>query len=97
MCNYVFPDAEINPRQILIIFLLFFFVQSMTDDKLKEEVSQLHDDKEKYQGVAKEALKKALQEKMEISKKYQDIERWLSNLIWDSIKVWFDFILLPGV
>jgi len=47
----------------------------MTDDKLKEEIAQLYEDKEKYQSVAKEALRKAMQEKMDVVKKYQDLER----------------------
>lgn len=47
----------------------------MTDEKLREEVTQLQDDKEKYQTIAKEALQKAMQEKMDIVKKYQDLEK----------------------
>ena len=51
----------------------------MTDDKLREEVLQLHNDKEKYQIVAKEALRKAAQERMEAVKGMQDLQRCVSE------------------
>lgn len=48
----------------------------MTDEKLREEVTQLYDDKEKYQTVAKEALRKSMQEKMDVLQKYQELEKY---------------------
>ncbi|CAG7831650.1 unnamed protein product, partial [Allacma fusca] len=53
--------------------------KTMTDDKLREEVLQLHEDKEKYQIVAKEALRKAAQERMEALKNMNDLQRNLSS------------------
>lgn len=47
----------------------------MTEDKLREEVIQLLQDKEKYQSVAKDALRKAMTEKLEVAKKFKDAER----------------------
>jgi len=47
----------------------------MTEDKLREEVIQLLQDKEKYQNVAKDALRKAMHEKLEVTKKFKDTER----------------------
>jgi hypothetical protein len=47
----------------------------MTDDKLREQVTKLHQDKEKYQTIAKEALRKSMQEKMEVLKKCHDLEK----------------------
>lgn len=40
-----------------------------------EEVSQIYADKEKYQTVAKEALRKYMQDKMDISKRCLELER----------------------
>lgn len=53
--------------------------QSMTEDKLREEVIHLLQEKEKYQNVAKDALRKAMHEKLEISKKFKDTERLNHN------------------
>lgn len=47
----------------------------MTDERLREEIVQLQEDKEKYQTVAKEALRKSMQDKMDIAKKYHDLEK----------------------
>lgn len=47
----------------------------MTDEKLREEVTQLYADKEKYQAVAKEALRKATQDKIDISKRCMELEK----------------------
>ncbi|XP_035708744.1 sarcolemmal membrane-associated protein isoform X1 [Folsomia candida] len=49
--------------------------KSMTDERLREEIVQLQEDKEKYQTVAKEALRKSMQDKMDIAKKYHDLEK----------------------
>lgn len=53
----------------------------MTEDKLREEVVQLLQDKEKYQNTAKEALRKAMQEKLEVSKKFKDTERYVCKTV----------------
>jgi len=50
-------------------------LQSMSEDKLREEVVQLNADKENYQEAAKEALRKSLTDKIEVIKKCQDLER----------------------
>ncbi len=47
----------------------------MTDEKLREQVTQLHEDKEKYQTIAKEALWKSMQEKMDVLKKCHELEK----------------------
>ncbi|ODN02007.1 Sarcolemmal membrane-associated protein, partial [Orchesella cincta] len=54
--------------------------KSMTEDKLREEVIQLLQDKEKYQNVAKDALRKAMHEKLDVTKKFKDTERNLQEL-----------------
>ena len=47
----------------------------MSEEKLREEVLELLEDKEKYQEAAKEALRKAMTDKVEALKKHQDLER----------------------
>lgn len=53
--------------------------KNVTEEKLREDISKLQDEKEKYQNAAKESLKKVLQEKLEAIRKVQDLENSLSN------------------
>ena len=53
--------------------------KSMTEDKMREEVKRLMEDKEEYQIQAKDALKTALNDKMDMVKKCQEVEKALST------------------
>ncbi|CAG7722271.1 unnamed protein product [Allacma fusca] len=53
--------------------------KSMTEDKQRDEVLHLHEDKEKYQIAAKEALRKAAQDRMEALKSMNDLQRNLTS------------------
>lgn len=50
-------------------------MQNFAEDKLRDELRKLQEDKNTYQGLAKECLQKVLQEKLEAVQKCQDIER----------------------
>jgi len=54
-----------------------FPCQNFAEDKLREELRKLQEDKCQYQGTAKESLHKMLQEKLEAVQKMQDLERYL--------------------
>ena len=51
----------------------------MTEDKLRDEAQRLMEEKEEYQEVAKDTLKKLVDEKLEAVKKMQDLEKQLST------------------
>ncbi|CAB3369169.1 Hypothetical predicted protein [Cloeon dipterum] len=53
--------------------------KNFPEEKVREEVRRLLDEKDSYQAAAKEALKKVVQEKVEAVLKLKDIERALSN------------------
>jgi hypothetical protein len=53
------------------------FVKNFHEDKLREEIRKLYDEKNIYQDVSKESLRKVLTEKMETLKKLQETERWI--------------------
>lgn len=53
--------------------------KNIGEDRLREEVLLLQEDKDQYQVAAKELLKTLLQEKLEAVKKLQDAERSLGN------------------
>ncbi|XP_035215099.1 sarcolemmal membrane-associated protein-like, partial [Stegodyphus dumicola] len=53
--------------------------KNVTEEKLKDDVIKLQEDKDKYQMAAKESLRKVLQEKLEAVRKVQDLENSLSN------------------
>lgn len=53
-----------------------FSLQNFAEDKLREELRKLQEDKSQYQGTAKESLCKMLQEKLEAVQKMQDLERY---------------------
>ncbi|KAF4525125.1 hypothetical protein B566_EDAN005067 [Ephemera danica] len=55
------------------------YSKTFAEDKLREELRKLQDDKEQYQGAAKEAVRKVLQEKLDAVQKLQDLERALGN------------------
>jgi bacterioferritin-associated ferredoxin len=57
-----------------------FSCQNFAEDKLREELRKLQEDKCQYQGTAKESLRKMLQEKLEAVQKMQDLERYLYKL-----------------
>ena len=50
--------------------------QNFGEDKLREEIARLQEEKNAYQNVAKESLKKVLQEKLEAVRKLQELERY---------------------
>ncbi|GFS92919.1 sarcolemmal membrane-associated protein [Nephila pilipes] len=53
--------------------------KNVTEEKLKDDVIKLQEDKDKYQMAAKESLRKILQEKLEAIRKVQELENSLSN------------------
>jgi CHASE3 domain sensor protein len=57
-------------------FKTWFSFQNFAEDKLREELRKLLEDKSQYQGTAKESLRKMLQEKLEAVQKMQDLERY---------------------
>ena len=54
-------------------------MQCMTEDKLRDEAQRLMMEKEEYQEIAKDTLKKLVDEKLEAVRKMQDLEKQLSN------------------
>jgi len=50
-------------------------LQNFPEEKVREEVRRLLEEKDSYQAAAKEALKKVVQEKVEAVVKLKDIER----------------------
>lgn len=55
--------------------ILSYFVQNFPEDKLRDELRKLHDDKNIYQSTAKDRLKKIYEEKLEVVQKCQEVER----------------------
>ncbi|XP_066997540.1 sarcolemmal membrane-associated protein [Anabrus simplex] len=55
------------------------YSKNFAEDKLREELRKLQEDKSQYQGTAKESLQKVLQEKLEAIQKLNDLERALRN------------------
>lgn len=53
--------------------------KSATDEKLREEIARLHEERDRYQDTAKESLRKVLQEKLEAVRKVQDLEYSVTN------------------
>ncbi|CAL1273219.1 unnamed protein product [Larinioides sclopetarius] len=53
--------------------------KNVTEEKLKDDVLKLQEDKDKYQMAAKESLRKILQEKLDAIRKVQELENSLSN------------------
>ncbi|XP_058828235.1 sarcolemmal membrane-associated protein isoform X2 [Topomyia yanbarensis] len=58
---------------------LQYFQKSMTDDRLREEVLKLQDEKSQYQSTAKEALWKVHQERLDATHKLATIEKALCS------------------
>uniref|UniRef100_A0A915ICW6 Sarcolemmal membrane-associated protein n=1 Tax=Romanomermis culicivorax TaxID=13658 RepID=A0A915ICW6_ROMCU len=58
---------------------LLAFSKNMNEDKLREQIIQLQEEKEKYELSGKEALRRALQEKMEAVQRLSDVERSLET------------------
>ncbi|XP_058456224.1 sarcolemmal membrane-associated protein [Malaya genurostris] len=58
---------------------LQYFQKSITDDKLREEVLKLQDEKNQYQSSAKEALWKVHQERLDATHKLATIEKALCS------------------
>jgi hypothetical protein len=65
-----------------------FSLQNFAEDKLREELRKLQEDKCQYQGTAKESLRKLLQEKLEAVQKMQDLERYGSYFCY-IVQLWF--------
>ncbi|XP_063219392.1 sarcolemmal membrane-associated protein-like isoform X2 [Bacillus rossius redtenbacheri] len=55
------------------------YSKNFAEDKLREELQKLQEDKNQYQGTAKESLRKLLQEKLDAVQKLNDLERTLNN------------------
>lgn len=58
---------------------LQYFQKGMTDDKLREEVLKLQDEKYQYQNSAKDALRKVHQERLDATHKVATIEKALCS------------------
>ncbi|XP_039298941.1 sarcolemmal membrane-associated protein isoform X2 [Nilaparvata lugens] len=58
---------------------LRIYSKNFSDDKLREELRKLHDDKNVYQSAAKDYLRKALEEKLEAVNRCQQLELKLTN------------------
>jgi hypothetical protein len=56
-------------------------LQNFPEEKVREEVRRLLEEKDSYQAAAKEALKKVVQEKVEAVVKLKDIERCVFQLL----------------
>lgn len=54
--------------------------KSATDDKLREEIARLQEERARYEDTAKESLQKVLQEKLEALRRVQELEYTASNL-----------------
>lgn len=55
------------------------FAKNITEDKLREQIFQLQEEKERYELAGKEALRRALQEKLEAMQRLSDVERSLET------------------
>ncbi|KAI4501701.1 hypothetical protein M0802_003036 [Mischocyttarus mexicanus] len=58
---------------------LVVYSKNYTDDKIRNELVKLQEEKAQYQNTAKEALQKILQEKLEITKRLVHVETQLSE------------------
>ncbi|EFN80831.1 Sarcolemmal membrane-associated protein [Harpegnathos saltator] len=58
---------------------LAVYSKNYTEDKIRNELTKLQDEKAQYQNAAKEALQKILQEKLEVTKKLVQLEGRLSE------------------
>ncbi|GLH11067.1 Uncharacterized protein GBIM_15914 [Gryllus bimaculatus] len=58
---------------------LLTYSKNFAEDKLRDELRKLQEDKSLYQGTAKESLRKLLQEKIDAVQRLNDLERTLSN------------------
>jgi len=70
-----FPSPHLIISYLKYLYNFIKLVKSMNEDKLRDEVLNLQEDKEKYQNAAKEALQNALQEKMELIAKKAMLEK----------------------
>lgn len=55
------------------------YSKNFTEDKIRNELVKLQEDKAQYQTTAKEALQKILQEKLEVTQKLVHLERQLND------------------
>lgn len=58
---------------------LAVYSKNYTDDKIRNELAKLQDEKAQYQNAAKEALQKILQEKLEVTQRLVQLEGRLSE------------------
>lgn len=58
---------------------LAVYSKNYTEDKIRNELAKLQDEKAQYQNAAKEALQKILQEKLEVTQKLVQLEGRLSE------------------
>ncbi|XP_066994733.2 sarcolemmal membrane-associated protein-like [Anabrus simplex] len=58
---------------------LQIYSKNFPEDKLRDELRKLQEDKNRYEEVVKESIRKMLLEKTEAVQKYEDLERLLSN------------------
>ncbi|XP_065566129.1 sarcolemmal membrane-associated protein-like isoform X2 [Artemia franciscana] len=59
---------------------LAVYVKNQSEDKLKEDVLQMIEERSKYEDAAKESLSRALQEKNDSLRKLEVVERSLANI-----------------
>lgn len=59
---------------ITLMMINFLICQANSEESIRVELAQLQEDKHMYETTAKESLKKALEEKLEASQNYADME-----------------------
>lgn len=72
-------EDRILSRVEILENILQSYSKNFPEDKLRDELRKLHDDKSVYQSTAKERLKKIYEEKLEAIQKCQEVERALLN------------------
>ncbi|XP_054279906.1 sarcolemmal membrane-associated protein [Macrosteles quadrilineatus] len=77
--NALIAEDRLLSRVEILENQLQTYAKNFPEDKLREELRKLQEDKSTYQGLAKECLQKVLQEKLEAIHKCQNMERALMN------------------
>ncbi|PIK58818.1 Sarcolemmal membrane-associated protein [Apostichopus japonicus] len=74
------PGAVTNNNMVSQqLFQLSCWLKANSEESIRVELAQLQEDKHMYETTAKESLKKALEEKLEASQNYADMEQKLTN------------------
>jgi len=77
--NALIAEDRLLSRVEILENQLQTYAKNFAEDKLRDELRKLQEDKSTYQGLAKECLQKVLQEKVEAVHKCQDMESALMN------------------